>query len=378
MSESAESPEHSAEDVQWIQRAIELARRGQGLVEPNPMVGCVLVRDGKLIGEGYHQGFGQAHAEVNAIVACEQTEGATAYVTLEPCSHHGKTPPCSQALIQAGIKRVVVAQVDPFPEVAGAGIHEMRDAGIEVVVGVLEDEARRLNAAYLKRVQSGLPWMIGKYAMTLDGKIATGSGDSQWISSEASREIVHRIRGRVDAVLIGANTAAADDPMLNARPPGKRVARRLVVDSQLRLDLESRLARTAREIPVEVCCGAEPDQVRAKALEDMGVVINVQPGDRNERLMAFLKSQVTDHGATNILVEGGGHLLGSLRDVGQLDELHVFIGPKMIGGSESIPPVTGEGVDLISDASQFQITSTQIIGGDVYLRAQRTDNGEAL
>lgn len=377
MSESTEASglvqEFSSEDVQWMHRALELARLGLGSVEPNPMVGCVLVRDDELIGEGYHEQFGEAHAEVNAIRSVHGgTNGAVAYVTLEPCSHHGKTPPCSQALIQSGVSKVVIAQQDPFPQVAGMGIKQLREAGIEVKVGLLEDEAQRLNAPYLKRVLTGLPWMIAKYAMTLDGKIATAQGDSQWISNPASREIVHRIRGRVDGVLVGSNTVQLDDPLLTARPPGLRIPKRLVVDSKLSLGLDSQLVTTAREVPVEVCCGPERDDSQRQRLVDAGVHIReFGSTDATERLLQFLKLQVSENHATNILVEGGAQLLGSLRDCQQLDELHLFIGAQMIGGTDSLSPVAGRGVEKIAEGTQFQVVSTQIVDGDVYVRCEK-------
>lgn len=365
--------EFSGDDVQWMHRALELARRGLGAVEPNPMVGCVLVRDGKLIGDGYHERFGGAHAEVNAICSVQgETTGAVAYVTLEPCSHHGKTPPCSKALIDAGVSKVFVAQLDPFPKVAGDGIRMLREAGIEVDVGLLGDEAKRLNAPYLKRVQTGLPWIVAKYAMTLDGKIATAQGDSKWISSSASREMVHRMRGRMDGILVGGNTARLDDPLLTARPPGIRVPRRLVVDSRLRMSLDSQLVKTAGQIPVEVCCGPERDEFQRQRLEDVGVIVRAfESTDANERLKEFLRLQVSEHQTTNVLVEGGGQLLGSLRDGGQLDELHLFVGMRMIGGENSLPPVKGVGVERIAQGTEFQVVSTQIVDGDVYIRCEK-------
>ncbi len=202
-----------------MDRALELAVQGQGFVEPNPMVGCVLVKDNQVIGEGWHQSFGQNHAEVNAILAAKtDPAGASVFVTLEPCSHQGKTPPCVQALIQARVSRVVVACPDPNPSVAGQGIEQLRNAGLQVDVGLRQDKASEILAPYLKRTVTGLPWIIAKWAMTLDGKIATSTGDSQWISNEKSRAVVHQLRGRVDAIIVGAKTAVADDPLLTSRP----------------------------------------------------------------------------------------------------------------------------------------------------------------
>src|SRR5579884_2079657 len=223
-------------DDVWMRRALELAEHGRGYVEPNPLVGAVVVRDGQLVGEGWHQHYGEAHAEIHALAAAgEGSRGATLYVTLEPCCHFGKTPPCTDAVLRAGIRRVVAAMPDPFPAVAGKGAELLRQAGVTVELGIGEAEARRLNAPYLKLLEKRRPWVHAKWAMTLDGKIATRTGDSKWISNEASRRIVHALRGRMDAVIVGAGTALADDPLLTARPPGPRVATRAVLDSTGRL-----------------------------------------------------------------------------------------------------------------------------------------------
>jgi diaminohydroxyphosphoribosylaminopyrimidine deaminase/5-amino-6-(5-phosphoribosylamino)uracil reductase len=235
-------------DEFYMQIAIEHAKTGEGFVEPNPMVGCVLVRDGVIIGQGAHEKFGGPHAEIHAIESVEsrgkKTEGSTAYVTLEPCSHSGKTGPCTQALINAKVARVVVGCEDPNPLVGGKGIEQLQAAGIAVTTGILAESAQYILAPYLKRMKHNKPWIIAKWAMTLDGKIATSSGNSKWISNEHSRAIVHAIRGRVDGVMVGAGTAIADDPMLNARPPGARLATRIVVDSSARIPLDSKLATT--------------------------------------------------------------------------------------------------------------------------------------
>ncbi len=240
-------------DQLFMLRALELAAGGEGLVEPNPMVGCVIVQEDRVVAEGYHAQFGGPHAEVEALQrVAGQAAGATMYVTLEPCCHQGKTPPCSKAIIDAGIQRVVVASVDPYAEVNGSGIEALEAAGIVVSAGVLEDEARDLNAAYFKRIETGRPWVIAKWAMTLDGMIATAKGNSQWISSEASRKIVHELRGRMDAIVVGRRTAEEDDPLLTARPAGPRTAARVILDSNAKLASSSQLVKTARETPVLV------------------------------------------------------------------------------------------------------------------------------
>ena len=257
-------------------RALLIATQGEGHVEPNPMVGCVIARGEKIICEGWHAKYGEAHAEAAALRSTDDdVAGATMYVTLEPCSHHGKTPPCADAIVEAGIGRVVIAQEDPFPQVAGRGIQRLREAGIEVTTGVLAAEARQLNAPYLARVVEKRPWIIAKWAMTLDGKLASRTGDSQWISGESSREIVHALRGRVDSVLVGRGTAAADNPLLTARPAGARVATRIVVDTTAQLALDSQLVKTASAAPVLIAVGQQADDQKCDALRSAGCQVLV-------------------------------------------------------------------------------------------------------
>src|SRR5665213_509031 len=234
----------SIADETWMRRALELAERGRGWVEPNPLVGAVVVRDGQIVSEGWHQRYGEAHAEVNALAtAGEAARGATLYVTLEPCCHQGKTPPCTDAILRAGVGRVVAAMSDPFPAVAGKGADLLCAAGVPVDFGIEEAAARRLNAPYLTLLAIGQPYVHAKWAMTLDGKIATRTGDSKWISNEASRHLAHKLRGRMDAVIVGVGTAIADDPQLTARPPGPRTAIRIILDSKCRLSADSVLAK---------------------------------------------------------------------------------------------------------------------------------------
>src|SRR5438270_8461490 len=244
----------------WMARALDLAERGRGHVEPNPLVGAVVVRDGRVVGEGWHQRYGGPHAEVHALAAAgEAARGATLYVTLDPCCHHGKTPPCTDAVLRAGIRRVVAAMSDPFPQVAGRGAVLLRAAGLIVECGLGEAEARRLNAPYLKLLATGRPYVHAKWAMSLDGKIATSTGDSQWISSDESRRRVHALRGRMDAIIIGSGTARNDDPLLTVRPPGPRTPTRIVLSSSGSLSPTSRLLTTLPEAPVCVVTAALPD-----------------------------------------------------------------------------------------------------------------------
>lgn len=364
-------------DEYWMRQALNLAKRGEGHVEPNPMVGCVLVRDDQCLGQGYHTAYGQPHAEVEAINDARAHDrdpvGATAYVTLEPCSHFGKTPPCANALVQVGIRRVVVAVTDPFPEVAGRGIELLRDAGIKVDVGVLQDESRTLLAPYLKRVELGLPWILAKWAMTLDGKIATTSGDSRWISSEPARSWVHQIRGRVDGILVGIGTALADDPQLTARQGGPRIPLRLVLDRQLRLPVTSQLATTASQIPVILAAGSDVDLTKKQQLESAGVRIwqprGEGPFDYGRWVRDFLEYLVREHRVTNLLVEGGASVLGNLLDQDLVDELAVFVAPKVVGGNGP-SPLAGNGVQKMAQAVRLIQGSHQVLGPDVLIRGR--------
>lgn len=350
-----------------MRRALELAALGRGRVEPNPLVGCVIARGAEIIGEGWHRCFGGPHAEIDALsIAGDRAAGATVYVTLEPCCHFGKTPPCTTALIAAGVGRVVPAMSDPFPAVAGRGARELAAAGIEVEVGVLEKEARWLNAPYLKLVETGQPWVIAKWAMTLDGKIATHTGDSRWISSEASRTIVHELRGRVDAIIVGSGTALGDDPMLTARPPGPRTAARIVVDSQASLSSDSQLVRTAHEAPVIVAAAASATSENRERLTSDGCeVLSLAGATHADRLQELL-GEMGRRRMTNVLVEGGGKLLGSLADGNLIDEVHVFVAPRMIGGQAALSSIGGRGVALVCDALTIERTEWRDSGGDLY------------
>jgi diaminohydroxyphosphoribosylaminopyrimidine deaminase / 5-amino-6-(5-phosphoribosylamino)uracil reductase len=387
-------------DTLFMSRALELAARGEGYVEPNPMVGCVIVRDGAVVGEGWHQKFGGPHAEIEALrVAGRSAQGATAFVTLEPCCHHGKTPPCTDALIAAGIRRLVCAQRDPFAEVSGRGIAALEAAGIAVEVGLLADQARRLNAPYLKLVATGRPWVIAKWAMSLDGKIATRTGDSRWISGDASREIVHRLRGRVDGIIVGHGTVTHDDPLLTARPSGPRIATRIVVDSLAAIPADRQMIRTARETPVLIAAGADAPQENIDRLTAAGCEVVVcaaaraaaseiplpnhlaagfaqRPAGQARRLnhdghrsvsIGALLDELGRRRMTNVLVEGGGTLLGSFFDAGAVDEVHVFIAPKIIGGFGALVPVTGQGIEQVVSAMNLVGVETRHVGDDLYL-----------
>lgn len=355
-------------DAWHMAHALELAERGRGAVEPNPLVGCVIARGAEIIGLGWHRRYGGPHAEIEALaVAGDRAAGADMYVTLEPCCHHGKTPPCTRAVIAAGIRRVVFAMRDPFPAVSGGGFAELAAAGIEVVSGVEETAARRLNAPYLKRLATGRPWLIAKWAMTLDGKLATRSGHSRWISNEASRRVAHQLRGRVDAILVGRGTVEADDPLLTARPLGPRQAVRIVVDSRATLASDSQLVRTAAETPVIVAAGpaALPADVRRLETAGCEVIVGASP-DAGERLETLL-DELGRRRMTNVLVEGGAKLLGSCFDRRLIDEVHVFIAAKIAGGANAPSPLGGKGIERMDEALRLDEVVWQSLDGDLYL-----------
>lgn len=360
-------------DRQNMSRALVLAARGVGSVEPNPMVGCVIVRGDKIIGEGWHRRFGGPHAEVEALrSATEAVTGATMYVTLEPCCHQGKTPPCTQAIVDAGIRRVFVAARDPFPRVNGGGIRQLREAGVEVEVGLLADQAEQLNSPYLKLVRQGRPWIIAKWAMTWDGKTATRTGSSQWISGQASRRIVHELRGRMDAIIVGRGTAAADDPLLTARPPGRRVATRIVVDSSASLSLDSQLVRTVKDAPVILAAGPQADNEACQRLRRAGVEVWQSPEPDPTVRLTLLLDELGRRQFTNALIEAGGTLMGAMFDARLIDEIHVFLAPKLVGGSEAHRPIGGLGLEDMTQAIPIVAPEMEVIDGDIHLHGRIT------
>ncbi|WP_435018793.1 bifunctional diaminohydroxyphosphoribosylaminopyrimidine deaminase/5-amino-6-(5-phosphoribosylamino)uracil reductase RibD [Tundrisphaera sp. TA3] len=355
-------------DHYWMRRALAEAARGRGAVEPNPMVGAVVVRDGVAVGVGHHERFGGPHAEVVALGhAGEAAAGATLYVTLEPCCHHGKTPPCTRAVIASGVARVVAAMRDPFSRVAGWGFRELREAGIEVAVGVERLAAVRLNAPYLKRLATGRPYVTAKWAMTLDGRTAAASGHSRWISGSRSRALVHEVRGRMDAIVAGIGTVLADDPELTARPAGPRTPIRVILDGEARLPLDGRLARSARDIPVWLAVTDRAPAGRLRIIESLGCEILRFPGEGPVPIGPLLEI-MGGRGLTNILVEGGGKVLGAFLDAGEVDAIDVFIAPKIEGGSHDFGPARGLGVAAMSDALAVEEREWSEIDGDLRLR----------
>jgi diaminohydroxyphosphoribosylaminopyrimidine deaminase/5-amino-6-(5-phosphoribosylamino)uracil reductase len=357
----------------FMQRALHLAARGQGRVEPNPLVGCVVVRGTKIIGEGYHQRFGAPHAEVQALRRCKgSAKGATVYVTLEPCCFVGKTPPCTDALIQAGVGRVVAAMRDPNPRVTGRGLRVLRAAGVRAEVGLLQREAAELNAPYVKLTQRGRPWVILKWAQSLDGKIATRTGDSKWITDRRMRAHAQRTRGRVDAVIVGVATVLADDPQLTCRVGRpRRVAVRVVVDTRLRTPPQARLVKTAKRIPTWIFCGPRAPRSRATRLERAGCVIQrVQRDGAGLSLDAVLETLGT-RAMTNVLVEGGGRVLGCFFDRHLADEVHIYQAPLLMGGRSATGALGGLGVPAVREALRLtEPIQTRRIGDGWFVQAR--------
>lgn len=358
-----ETYEKSYEE-KYMALALELAEKGAGFVGPNPMVGAVAVKEGRIIGTGYHKAYGQAHAERSALADCrESPEGADLYVTLEPCCHQGKTPPCTEAIWQSRIARVIVGSSDPNPLVAGNGIRILREKGIEVVTGVLKDQCDRLNEVFFHYISTGTPYVVMKYAMTLDGKIASVSGASKWITGVESRQYVHQCRSRYSSVMTGVGTVLADDPMLNCRIEGGRNPVRIVCDSNLRMPLKSRIAATAKEIPTMlVCC--RRDREREEAYQKCGIkIIHTAPQNGRVDLCGLMKT-LGEMGIDSIFMEGGGSLNWSALESGIVNKVQAYIAPKLFGGTGGKSPVGGCGVDLPDQAFFLDRISSRQIGGD--------------
>lgn len=350
-----------------MRAALALARRGLGNTWPNPSVGCVLVREGRVVGRGSTAPGGRPHAETAALeMAQEAARGATAYVTLEPCAHHGQTPPCADALVAAGVRRVVIGCRDPHPRVNGAGIARLEAAGIEVTVGVLGDAAEEVDEGFLTRVRLGRPAVMLKVASTLDGRIATGAGESQWITGPEARRAAHALRGRHDAVMVGVGTVAADNPELTCRIPGFRTVRdvRVIVDTHLRTPLTARVVATAREVPTWFLHRRGADPARADALRDAGVhLFEVAASEPGIDLAAGLVA-LGEAGLTRVLVEGGAEIAGALLRAGLVDRLAWFHAPSVMGG-EGWPAASRFGTAKLADMPRFVRTETRVVGADM-------------
>ncbi|MEA2314272.1 MAG: diaminohydroxyphosphoribosylaminopyrimidine deaminase [Solirubrobacteraceae bacterium] len=362
-----------------LARAVELAAKGTGAVKPNPVVGAVIARAGEVLGEGWHERYGGSHAEVNAIEACglQDLADATLYVSLEPCCHEGKTPPCTEAILQAGIRRVVIASDDPSEKASGRGLGILRDEGVEIVLaeGELATRARLLNQAFRKHARVARPWVLFKSAMTLDGKVATRGGDSKWISGEDSRELAHRWRASVDAIVVGIGTALADDPQLTARPEGLLAEagtqpQRIVFDSLARLPTTSQLVAAAEEIPLTIVVSRAAAHADTDALEAAGVQVLLATGENEPARVRSALDQLGALGVTSVLLEGGPHLAGAFFDAGEIDEVRLFLAPLLLGGSAARDPLEGEGVERISEAMRALSFDCESVGEDLLISAR--------
>jgi diaminohydroxyphosphoribosylaminopyrimidine deaminase/5-amino-6-(5-phosphoribosylamino)uracil reductase len=362
-------------DRRHLARAIELAEQGRGMVSPNPMVGAVLANPDGVLGEGWHRALGSPHAEVEAISAARGNEmsDATLYVSLEPCCHQGRTPACTDAILAAGISRVVVASDDPSEHASGRGLGILRDEGVEVVLAHCElaQRARLLNQPFRKHARSGRPWVLFKSAMSLDGKVATRGGDSKWISGEPSRDRAHHWRAECDAVAVGIGTALADDPLLTARVEGVvRQPRRVVFDSLGQLPLSSQLVRDARRVPLTVVVSRAAPRVATDALTTHGADVIVATGENEPARVGSALDQLGGAGVGSILLEGGPHLAGAFLDAGEIDEIRLFLAPLVLGGRSARDPFEGEGVERIADAVHALTLSCTRVGDDVLVSAR--------
>ncbi|HVN96528.1 MAG TPA: bifunctional diaminohydroxyphosphoribosylaminopyrimidine deaminase/5-amino-6-(5-phosphoribosylamino)uracil reductase RibD [Syntrophorhabdaceae bacterium] len=355
-------------DEQYMHMALKLARKGLGTTSPNPMVGAVLVKGGKVIGTGYHKKSGGHHAEVAAIHdAKEEAKGATLYVNLEPCVHQGKTPPCTDAVIQAGIKKVVVGMLDPNPQVNGRGVQTLRKAGMEVKVGMLEEEAKRLNEAFIVSMERKRPFFTMKGAVSLDGKLATKTCDSKWISNEESRKHADSLRSVSDGIMVGINTVIADNPLLipkMTRP--KKIPVRIVLDSKLRIPLACDMVKTSEKYATWIFTGDDARPDKEAKLKSMGIdVIRVHRDENGRVSLAQICDELYKRGIVSVLVEGGGEVNSSLLKEGLIDKIVLFYAPIMIGGKASFNLVGGKGIDFLKDAYRIDIVTLKRFKDDI-------------
>ncbi|NEZ45752.1 bifunctional diaminohydroxyphosphoribosylaminopyrimidine deaminase/5-amino-6-(5-phosphoribosylamino)uracil reductase RibD [Clostridium niameyense] len=357
-------------DNYYMEKALELSKFGEGRVNPNPKVGAIVVKDGEIVGQGYHKYFGGAHAEVYALKdAGKKAKGATLYVTLEPCSHYGKTPPCVEAIVKAGIKKVVVSMEDPNPLVSGKGIKFLKDNNIEVTTKVKEEEAKKLNEAFRKYIIYKEPFVVLKTASTLDGKIATKKGDSKWITGEDSRYIVHKVRNSLCGIMVGIGTILKDDPLLTTRIEKGRSPKAIIVDSNLKIPIESKILKTLGEREIYIACIKEHSNLeKKKALEEKGVnIIELPANEKKQVPLKALMKILGKKGIDSILLEGGGTLNFSALQENIVDKVMCFIAPKIIGGEKSKSMVAGEGIEKLKDSFYIKDETIEKIGEDILI-----------
>ena len=360
-------------EEQFMKRAIELAKQGSGWTAPNPLVGAVVVKNGRVIGEGYHRKYGELHAERNALAACsEDPAGATLYVTLEPCCHYGKTPPCTEIIIEKKIAKVVIGSRDPNPKVAGKGARILREHGIEVVEDYMREACDALNPVFFHYITTKTPYVVLKFAMTLDGKIATRTGASKWITGEAARNHVHQLRGRYAGILAGIGTVLADDPMLNCRIDGAHQPLRIILDSQLRIPMGSRLVRSAKEYPLLIVCNEstrdrEEGTSRIQKLEEAGAKVWTLPEKNGHPELNVLMQRLGEEKIDSVLIEGGGTVNEAALKAHIVHHVYAYIAPKIFGGEDAKTPVEGSGIRLPQECANLRLAKITVLLNDMLL-----------
>lgn len=363
----------------YMKQAISLAQKGTGFTSPNPLVGAVIVKDGEVIGEGFHEHYGELHAERNAINSCtKDPSGATIYVTLEPCCHHGKQPPCTEAIIKVGIKHVIIGSKDPNPVVAGKGIEILKNAGIQVTTGILEDECDQINHIFFHYIKTNRPYVVMKYAMTMDGKIATHTGDSKWVTGEIARRNVHMDRHKYSAIMVGVNTVISDDPMLNCRIENMKTKNpiRIICDSNLRTPLDSKIVKTARDIPtIIVTClkdkesSQQKNHLEKKLIENNCKILSVPSKDGHINLN-ILMDKLGSMGIDSVFLEGGGTLNEAALRSNIVQKVQAYIAPKLTGGINALGPIGGTGISLMNDSVKLKNSKIIKLGEDFLIESE--------
>ncbi|MBQ9708809.1 MAG: bifunctional diaminohydroxyphosphoribosylaminopyrimidine deaminase/5-amino-6-(5-phosphoribosylamino)uracil reductase RibD [Firmicutes bacterium] len=357
-------------DKEYMQRAIDLALLGAGHTNPNPMVGAVIVKDDRIVSEGYHEKYGDLHAERNALSKCGwKAPGATMYVTLEPCCHHGKQPPCTDAVIASGVSKVFIGSRDPNPLVSGKGVQLLRDAGIEVITDFMREACDAINPVFFHYISTGLPYVISKYAMTMDGKIATRTGASKWITGDAARQRVQEDRGRYAGIMVGIGTVLADDPLLTCRIPGKSNPVRIICDTNLRIPEDSQIVKTAKDVETIIATGSRVEDKIARLTESGCGVITLPLSEAHIDLKALMKA-LGERKIDSVYIEGGGKLHWSALHAGMVNKVQVFVAPKIFGGNDAPTPVSGLGCDIPDNG--FMLTPPEITryGDDILLESE--------
>lgn len=360
-------------EEQFMKRAIELAKQGAGWTAPNPLVGAVVVKNGRVIGEGYHRKYGELHAERNALAACtEDPAGATLYVTLEPCCHYGKTPPCTEIIIEKKIAKVIIGSRDPNPKVAGKGARILREHGINVVEDYMREACDALNPVFFHYITTKTPYVVLKFAMTLDGKIATRTGASKWITGEAARNHVHQLRGRYAGILAGIGTVLADDPMLNCRIDGAHQPLRIILDSHLRIPMGSRLVRSAKEYPLLIVCNEsirdrEEGTNRIQKLEEAGAKVWTLPEKNGHPDLNVLMQRLGEEKIDSVLIEGGGTVNEAVLKAHIVHHVYAYIAPKIFGGEDAKTPVEGSGIRLPQECAKLRLAKITVLLNDMLL-----------